>query len=360
MMRYGHTDHNGRYAIREYAAGRIRYDIGRREVYSYGSHFPLFRYVPRSISGAPDLFVINGDEWRQSGPSRTRDHQADARRRIELTGARSIVIPFSALDGAGIDIDSIRPLAVEPDQTVHIEHVARSLAEVPRHAARVSYRFTHVRATLERLPAAAATEWRDPTDEEIETAGAAAYHHTMTRPRLPGADGLYRFTETRYRDLEPDSDGLYRWSTSAHILGTSVFSAVRPESIERPADPFEHELETARVTVTLRDETGRGYCTGANGSTDSRAHEAGPAGACIHCASALTARETIRRRARYVSAFDTNEAPALYFLAALPRGAAVDSVAAAVDSWRRPLSTRRGYAGARWRARAISSSSIRT
>ena len=67
-MRYGPDSVS---YIRTYAAGRIRYDIGRREVYSYGSHFPLFRYVPRELNGAADLFVINGDEWRQTGPSLT-------------------------------------------------------------------------------------------------------------------------------------------------------------------------------------------------------------------------------------------------------------------------------------------------
>ena len=189
-----------------------------------------------------------------------------ARDRIELTGARSIVLPFSALDGAGIDIDSIRPLDVAPDRREDIEHSARSLAEVPRHERRVSYRFTHCRADLERLPLDGRTEWRAPTDLER---GGSANEYARTLPRLPGADGLYRYTETRYRDREPAADGRYYWSTSAHILGESTFSAIRPETIERAADPFEHERETAGAIVELRDIDGRRSRTGADGPTDS-------------------------------------------------------------------------------------------
>ena len=52
-------------------------DLHAREVYSYGRHFPLFRYVSKS-GRHPAVFVINGDEWRGSN-SRTRQHQTDAR-----------------------------------------------------------------------------------------------------------------------------------------------------------------------------------------------------------------------------------------------------------------------------------------
>src|SRR5438270_1992622 len=88
--------------IRTYSRGEATYSLAAREAYSYGSHFPLFRFVPKS-GRRPALFVLNGDEWR-SPRSRTSDHQAAARDLIAATGIPSIVLPFSALNGAGIDL----------------------------------------------------------------------------------------------------------------------------------------------------------------------------------------------------------------------------------------------------------------
>src|SRR5919201_2070108 len=69
-------------------------DLHAREVYSYGKHFPLFRFVPRE-GRRPPLFVINGDTWR-GGLSATSSHQAIARDAIAVSGVRSIILPFSA------------------------------------------------------------------------------------------------------------------------------------------------------------------------------------------------------------------------------------------------------------------------
>jgi hypothetical protein len=65
--------------------------------------------------------------------------------------------------------------------------------------------------------------------------------------------------------------------------------------------------------------------------TGSDLHETGPSGACIHCGRPLSARVEVRRRARYLSSFDMNERPPLYFLAQVPRGAG-DTVESALDS----------------------------
>jgi hypothetical protein len=48
-------------------------------------------------------------------PSRTPDHQAIARRAIAETGMRSVIIPFSAIGGSGLELDSVRPVHVRED-----------------------------------------------------------------------------------------------------------------------------------------------------------------------------------------------------------------------------------------------------
>ena len=109
-----------RYAIPD--AARVIY--GTRELYSYGRHFPLARFVP-SKRGRRAMWLINGDSWRGGGWSLTNRHQAETRTAIETAiadaakrGKRidSLIVPFTALDGAGIDRDSIRPIHVRPDR----------------------------------------------------------------------------------------------------------------------------------------------------------------------------------------------------------------------------------------------------
>ena len=160
--------------VRTYAAGEVTFDLRAREAYSYGRHFPLFRFVPAS-GRIPALFVVNGDRWNGSR-SRTPDHQESARRAIERTGIPSIVIPFSALNGASIDIDSIRPLHVRPDtwETVTVE---RRADDTP--------------------------QWRRDS-------------------------------------LTVDDDGLYRWDENQHTLGDSLFTAIRDGRRARFLSSFDY------------------------------------------------------------------------------------------------------------------------
>ncbi len=122
--------------IYDYSRTLVDVDLRRRECYSYGRHFPLFRYVPRAGRQA-ELFVINGDEsprqGRGWGGSRTPDHQESVRREVLRCGAASVVIPFSALAGAGIDLDSVRPVHVRPDKTWDETCYADRLEDMPRH-----------------------------------------------------------------------------------------------------------------------------------------------------------------------------------------------------------------------------------
>lgn len=163
--------------IRDYANGRIRFSVPARELYSYGTHFPLLRYVPRGRRRP--LIVLNGDEWRGSN-SRTSDHQRIARD-LSREIADTVVIPFSALDGAGLDIDSIRPLAVRDDarweETVTVDRLAR----VPRWMRTHSVSVDRTAATLEAVPDGSRKRWQ------------------------------YLNGTHEYRDIPRAEDGLFHW-----------------------------------------------------------------------------------------------------------------------------------------------------
>jgi hypothetical protein len=329
--------------IRTYANGCVPYRLDAREVYSYGTHFPLFRYVPRrrrvnsDVDGwrtvdsrRPALFVINGDSW--TGPrSRTPDHQTAARAAIARTGIESIVIPFSALDGAGIDIDSVRPLHVRADENWTETVARRTLAELPVWRRTYADAVPRESATLDGMPRDRQSQWRKLTDAEIAARADAVSYGASDygrAPTLPDADGVYRWDATVTRQTQPDADGIYRWDERRHRLGDALFTATRAETSTAPALPFQCERETARETVTLMDADGRRYCTGAD---TTGVHVAGPGAACIYCGGALRAQTIYRRRARYLSSFDTNEPAPLYFLCEVSRNGA-PTVDGALDS----------------------------
>ncbi len=249
-------------AIRDYAAGRIGYSVHAREAYSYGRHFPLFRYVPKgSLGSRRDCFVLNGDRWGGLN-SRTWEHQEMSRKLAAATGAACVVIPFSTLEGAGIDLDSIRPLAVEQDRWEEVDYSARALEDVPEWLRLVDRKVSREAATFGEV----APEYQRVLAFRPNEYGRYVQGFANLEP---GADGIYRWSETVRVPREVEADGLYHWTRSEHRLGECVFSAVRRE-------------------------TGR--------------------------------------RARYLSGFDANERPPLYFMAELPRGAAVGSVEAARES----------------------------
>ncbi len=202
IMRHGKPLADRPRSIRTYANGRVSVDLHARETYSYGRHFPLFRYVPSSYRASSpgasrrrasaELFVINGDEWRGSA-SRTSSHQAIARRLISATGAPAVVIPFSALAGAGIDIDSIRPVDVREDKTWTETRYADVLEDVPQYLRRTYLGY----------------------DKDSG--------------------------QSQYADRAPDSDGRYSWTEHMHRLGDCLFSAERAGKRARFLSSFDYQ-----------------------------------------------------------------------------------------------------------------------
>lgn len=333
-------------------AARVDFDRHARELYSYGRHFPLARYVPAK-RGRHAQWLINGDRWGRGGWSLTSRHQSETResiaRAIEDAAKLgqtviSIVIPFSALDGAGIDRDTIRPLDVREDRRESI----RNTADIP------------ARYIDRELPSKHACEDHsravDPRGEQIGMAETLATSLPITVQSVNTVTGetqtikrvweLSRQTYYRrhgyigymngiqygngWRDENPPLVTLWldhshtptviandgetasvEWFTENHLLGDSLFTAAR--------------LTTRHVRCPDHNPPDQMKLDGMNWGNErcpTCGHLYGDAG---------TVTVTIHKRSRFVSSFDYNEPWPLYFLAALPRKSRATTVAMAIE-----------------------------
>jgi hypothetical protein len=109
-------------------------------VYSYGEHFPMaiiMRERPRAEEdrvwearhspsvGAPSWVLVNGDLYSVT----TSQHQALVRDVIANTHLASIIVPFTALRAARIELASIEPIDVRDDRVEEWEEQVEPTGE---------------------------------------------------------------------------------------------------------------------------------------------------------------------------------------------------------------------------------------
>ncbi len=323
------------------------------QIYSYGRHFPLARFVPKTRK-SPAIFILNGDRWGGGGRSATSRHQSEIRsavadviRDAARFGERidSILIPFSALEGAGVDMDTIRPIHVREDRSETIQRSSRYLNDVPRWMrTRTEYDLrTFSVAALKRdgVPGSMNSagfgrgsrfrpyvdlkghRYLNPADGEIQSLSIHGIEgETRVRVTFPDRDysnegtGVWASYEVIgdengnvtvrvpriVPNVTPDENGVYRWEENRHWLGDSLFSAEVPRT---------DTLEIVTDSREVADASG-----GAIGYRTRRPGEY------------VIGREvkTYRTRYRFLSSFDYNEPAPLYFLAALPRDSRAETV----------------------------------
>lgn len=91
-------------------------------IYSYGYHFELARAL-RDARGKVRLFLINGDTYSAT----TGRHQAHLR--YVLRNEESVIIPYSALESAGISKDSIKVLEATAERLEAHHHHSTEMPE---------------------------------------------------------------------------------------------------------------------------------------------------------------------------------------------------------------------------------------
>jgi hypothetical protein len=230
--------------------------------------------IMRKANGKASFFLVNGDRYSNS----TSGHQSDVRGAIGRTDLPSLIVPYTALDAAGIVKDSIVPLDIQDDTwTAH----ERTLDEPDPY-------WTHV--------------------------------HGSTYSRYNGRTG-------EREEISPSLDGKYHWLEYRHWLGEATFKAKVAETIVRPATSEEIAAYVARRDWG-RDWTSSGLSYDEWIARHGEAPEP-PANTVterLNLAEDDSRRYTVSERhtrtAKFLSSFDYNEPRELYFLCELPRTSA--------------------------------------
>lgn len=255
--------------------------VDGRTIYSYGSHFPMGYIL------APGLVWLNGDTVSVS----TNRHQSKLRDAVQRAGATAIIVPNSALESAGVDYKTIKPVDVQAERYEHTLHTSMNAPadmvtdvyqHVPEHSYASKWYACDESAGCERCAGKSYASYHDTPRVTVTPAHDALWH--MSYGDIWGIedDGSvvgYVNTEGGRQAVKRDGvTGEYRWHTSRHWLGDSVFTAVRRDTRRHvPIDNLEPD-----------------------------------------------------RRVYFISSFDRQESRPLYFLSQLPH--AVDTVDAAVEA----------------------------
>jgi hypothetical protein len=293
-------------------------------LYSYGRHFPLAHFLPAGRYRTRPLFLLNGDRFSNS----TTRHQSDARGAVQPAadrfGADVIILPFSALDAARVDMATIRPLEVRPDRREVVESVT-------------------IDVDLDDIDTAGA-RWRStvsgygpdgPASWEVVRAEWTAGAYTIAREA--DLDGTWR------RDPYARSDAGHilgsvdvrrngaGWilERSEHRLGDSVFLATVSETVRRRRPCTVADVVSAALATVQNQSDARRWDVGKR--SPSAADLLRDPLALLEPSAPIVETVDVRRRRRFLSAFDRNEPAPLYFLATLPTRSTARTVDVALE-----------------------------
>lgn len=371
----------------EYPRGRMFAE--QRTLFSYGNHFPLAIFLPATKT-TEATFVLNGDRW---GPT-TGKQQQSTRGAVQRSGARSVIIPFSALDSAGIIQDTIQVIDVTADRNERITVVKHEFPDgAVWHDDEVIDEYGEYMALdangepwVDRFP-------KHQFPFSIAWPGGAMHRgmqitleeklHSADRKRRGYHNGYYGRTShtepvlyTSKRAVQhgwPRED--MRWSVNIaddgaatytrqydrHWLGESLISAevaymrtrrcpdckgsglapepwqdrwavARYERDKQNWDEFHVEREAGRL-ARLAEYEAAGI-TPSHWLLEPEAEPVAPEPRteCRRCAGRTRITERARRRATFLSGFDMNETRPSWFLCELPPKAKVSTVAEAYEA----------------------------
>lgn len=323
--------------------------VQRDKIYSYGSHFCLAEIVRRE-SGVPRLVLTNADTW--SGGSRsatgsTAYHQRCVRSAIALINEQLpkskrfevLEIPFSAIDAAGIDRASIKPVEIRPSRRTYHE-------------------ITSPTCPGERLYVRGA-DGAEPDGLKYKTAAEIADEGLTPDPNVStveyGKSGMQHAHATGYAELR--EDGLWHWTVERHWMGDSLIRGKSTELRQRKANADEREafewfMKMAGEAEKARDAYHKSYRNepypdGEHYDMNLRLQsldlgdylrelrDALPDGISQAGGKPIVSF-TLHRSALYLSSFDYNEPHRPYFLCELPYGSGAITVDEGVDSLKPP------------------------
>lgn len=190
------------------------------QVFSYGHHFELARPL-RDKRKRVRAYLLNGDRYSNT----TNKHQSSVRWALAKSAAPSVILPYSALEAAGVDMDSVQLVHVKKDRNETIKHHTSTMPQgavwreepvfierdrTPWELAVVfKYHYPDCEFDPNNLP-----EWLPRTIRLQQ--GTKQVLHTSWRNRSP------RIRVTRDEDGKALS---YEWETYHHWLGESLIKA---------------------------------------------------------------------------------------------------------------------------------------
>lgn len=184
---------------------RVNVDAHEHAIYSWGRHFEMGRLIG---DGPGAFWLLNGDRYSSS----TSRHQGQLRSTVERTGMPVLIVPFSALDLAGVIYDTIQPIEITPDQNLTHEHSCEAWADVPE-----------------------GQRWQFPmtVQPNVENGGFKYENEDTIVVNAVTFTTVYDFEEVPYDKKagfrtgprERADDGLFHWKTYEHLLGEAFFSA---------------------------------------------------------------------------------------------------------------------------------------
>lgn len=330
-------------------------------IYSYGRHFPMAEVIRERER--PLFVLVNADRY---SPTTSR-HQSCVRSALRCVSLPVLLVPFSALDAAGILHESIRPAQILPGRwTTTYRKLSRG--EIERRAfdhgdiraAGAPTRKAPVRPYGEhRHDADGRVVWTPVSPETMAEYETAEREHRRARLADIAAADAFEYYDHRssggdWGPIERDGDGRYLYPVYRHWLGESVFTARVSERVRRKAtaseraryDAAESYWERWRsLRVYLRDATppadaGPEYAAAWRADHERAARDFAPPKAIdapqypdgvARSGDRYTVDRQRKRAARFVSAFDHNESREVYFLAELPRDSRAESVDDALD-----------------------------
>lgn len=236
--------------------------LANDKLYHYGHHFCLAEII-RKPNGRARMVLFNGDRytgpsgWGNSTWSVQLSVQRVVREQIEESGAKieTVTIPFSALEAAGIDQTSVRPLHVEDDRTEYTDFSSRERPgelrkmDDPTGATycHTEQRTGYVHNDTGEVFKAHAIEgggWLH-NPEDRENWSWKGYAHVEDRPcKVPDpnrSDVEVKTAGWSHEGAKLGDDGLWRWTVETHKLGEALFTARYTSVSFRPATAAEVE-----------------------------------------------------------------------------------------------------------------------
>jgi hypothetical protein len=317
-------------------------------MFSYGSHFELGR-VLRDRKGQPRTFLLNGDRFSVT----TARHQQHIRNGVRNQGVPTVIIPFSALDAAGINLDSVELIEETGDRTettTHTTYEKPSRAvwdEEPIKEYGCELTADELTALLAKKNAKNIKEWESHkrwADEELAGGVEDGFwtrwltnnpapevttfddlnHWEQTIDRVIGTKKILRAAPKSWRRIDfeelPDGRTRYTWTTTRHWLGESLIKA---------------KVQT-RGRTTCKACKGTGHTAPVNRAemaslSFSERMDISDRHRCPACNGRGGKAWTRNRTAFFLSGFDHNEPRPVYFFCELPKGVNPTTVAEAYE-----------------------------